>query len=171
MPAIVAGLDVRLHDRQRIASFRKQPIEINEYQSVDGVSDTTGNTAVVVKLFRVFLLLPVVLGIGWYFTRQGLKHGEARLPVPAFAIVFLVLCALNSAAPLAPSLMTVYEPVKSVLTEISTGGLLLAIGALGLGTSVPAIVELGWRHIITVLSTSLVILVIVTGGLVLMELS
>ncbi len=134
------------------------------------VSDTTGNTAVVVKLFRVFLLLPVVLGIGWYFTRQGLKHGEARVPVPTFAIVFLVLCALNSVAPLAPSLMTVYAPMKSVLTEVSAWGLLLAIGALGLGTSVPAIVELGWRHVIIVVSTSLVILVIVTGGLVLGQL-
>ena len=27
---------VRLHDRQRIANFRKQPIQANEYQSVNG---------------------------------------------------------------------------------------------------------------------------------------
>src|SRR5665647_820051 len=27
---------VRLHDRQRIANFREQPIETNEYQAVDG---------------------------------------------------------------------------------------------------------------------------------------
>ena len=64
------------------------------------VSAAVGNTAVIVKLFRVFLLLPVVLGVGWHFTRMGLKHGEARVPVPVFAIVFLVLCALNSAVPL-----------------------------------------------------------------------
>ena len=35
------------------------------------VSEPVGNTAVIVKLFRVFLLLPVVLGVGWYFTRAG----------------------------------------------------------------------------------------------------
>src|SRR5215213_2248372 len=29
------------------------------------VSEPVGNTAVIVKLFRVFLLLPAVLGIGW----------------------------------------------------------------------------------------------------------
>jgi uncharacterized membrane protein YadS len=40
------------------------------------VSDPVGNTAVIVKLFRVFLLLPVVLGVGWYFTRMGMRHGE-----------------------------------------------------------------------------------------------
>ena len=42
------------------------------------VSTAVGNTAVIVKLFRVFLLLPVVLGVGWYFTRKGMQHGEAK---------------------------------------------------------------------------------------------
>ena len=63
------------------------------------VSDAVGNTAVIVKLFRVFLLLPVVISVGWYFTRQGLRHGEASVPVPVFAIVFLLLCLVNSAVP------------------------------------------------------------------------
>jgi len=135
------------------------------------VSEPVGNTAVIVKLFRVFLLLPVVLGIGWYFTRAGVKHGEARVPVPVFAIVFLVLCALNSAIPLMPALVPAYAPVKSVLVEASTWGLLLAIGALGLGTSVRTIIGLGWRHITTVLGTTVAILVVVTGGLLLMRLA
>ena len=94
------------------------------------VSTTVGNTAVIVKLFRVFLLLPVVLGVGGYFTRMGVRHGEARVPVPVFAIVFLILCAVNSAVPLMPSLVPVYAPVKSVLVEATTWGLLLAIGLL-----------------------------------------
>ena len=134
------------------------------------VSTTAGNTAVIVKLFRVFLLLPVVLGVGWYFTRTGQKHGEARVPMPVFAIVFLALSALNSAVPLMPSLMPIYTPAKSVLVEASTWGLLIAIGALGLGTSIKAIIGLGWRHITTVLGSTAVILAIVTGGLVLIQL-
>jgi uncharacterized integral membrane protein (TIGR00698 family) len=133
------------------------------------VSEPAGNTAVIVKLFRVFLLLPVVLGVGWYFTRMGMRHGEAHVPVPVFAIVFLLLCVLNSAMPLVPSWMPVYAPVKSVLVEISTWGLLLAIGALGLGTSVKTIIGLGWRHITTVLGATAVIFAVVTGGLVLMR--
>src|SRR5689334_16517312 len=114
------------------------------------VSDAVGNTAVIVKLFRVFLLLPVVLSVGWYFTKRGMRHGEAHVPVPVFAIVFLVLCIVNSAMPLMPSLVPGYAPVKSVLVEVSTWGLLLAIGALGLGTSVKTIISLGWRHVTTV---------------------
>ena len=135
------------------------------------VSAAVGNTAVIVKLFRVFLLLPVVLGVGWHFTRMGIKHGEARVPVPVFGIVFLVLCALNSAVPLMPALVPTYTPIKSVLVETSTWGMLLAIGALGLGTSIRTIIELGWRHITTVLGTTAVVFVIVTGGLLLMRIT
>jgi uncharacterized integral membrane protein (TIGR00698 family) len=131
------------------------------------VSVAVGNTAVIVKLFRVFLLLPVVLGVGWYFTSKGMKHGEARVPVPVFAIVFLILCVVNSVVPLVPALMPIYTPTKSVLSEASTWGLLLAIGALGLGTSVTSIIALGWRHIATVLGTTAVIFIMVTGGLML----
>ena len=133
------------------------------------VSAAVGNTAVIVKLFRVFLLLPVVLGVGYYFTRRGMKHGEAKVPLPMFAFVFLLLCALNSALPLVPSLMPTYTPVKHVLVEASNWGLLLAIAALGLSTSVKTIIGLGWRHIATVFGTTVVILVVVTGGLLLMR--
>jgi uncharacterized integral membrane protein (TIGR00698 family) len=129
------------------------------------VSDTVGNAAVIVKLFRVFLLLPVVLVIGWYFTRIGARHGDARVPVPVFALVFLALCIVNSIVPFIPALAPIYAPVKAVLVDISTWGLLLAIGALGLGTSVKTIAGLGWRHITTVLGATAVIFIVVTGGL------
>ena len=77
------------------------------------VSNAVGNTAVIVKLFRVFLLLPVVLGVGWYFTRMGVKHGEARVPVPVFALVFLVLCLLNSAHAAGAVAAAGFAPIKS----------------------------------------------------------
>jgi uncharacterized integral membrane protein (TIGR00698 family) len=133
------------------------------------VSETAGNTAVIVKLFRVFLLLPVVLGIGWYLGRFGEQPAEARVPMPVFAIVFVVLCVLNSAMPLAPTLLPIYAPIKTVLVEASNWGLLLAIGALGLGTSIKTIMALGWRHVASVLGTTMVVLVIVAVGLTLMR--
>jgi uncharacterized integral membrane protein (TIGR00698 family) len=132
------------------------------------VSDTVGNAAVIVKLFRVFLLLPVVLAVGWYFTRIGAGHGNARVPVPVFALVFLVLCVLNSVVPLFPALVPFYAPVKAALSDLSTWGLLLAIGALGLGTSVRTIAGLGWRHVATIVGATAVILIVVTGGLLLL---
>ena len=129
------------------------------------VSETVGNTAVIVKLFRVFLLLPVVLAIGWWFARKAASATASSVPVPVFAFVFLALCVVNSIAPSIAAVAPLYAAVKSVLVEVSTAGLLIAIAALGLGTSVAAIGRLGWRHIVTVSATTLVILAVVTGAL------
>lgn len=132
------------------------------------VSEPAGNTAVVVKLFRVFLLLPVVLAIGWWFTRIGAKAGEAKVPAPVFAIVFLGLSVVNSILPATP-LNGLYQPVKAFLGQVSGWGLLIAIAALGLGTSVKALLSIGWRHVAVFLGGSLIILVIGTGGLIILR--
>ncbi len=129
------------------------------------VSEPVGNTAVIVKLFRVFLLLPAVLLIGWWFLRHAGTAGQAKVPVPVFALAFLGLCLLNSAVPLAPALLPAYAPVKAALVQASTWGLLVAIAALGLGTSLKSLLAIGWRHIAVFTGTTLVILAIVTGGL------
>jgi uncharacterized membrane protein YadS len=47
--------------------------------------------------------------------------------------------------------------------------LLIAIAALGLSTSLGAVAALGWRHVVTVSGTTLVILFVVTAGLVLVR--
>jgi uncharacterized integral membrane protein (TIGR00698 family) len=133
------------------------------------VSETVGNTAVIVKLFRVFLLLPVVLGVGWWFVKRGAQTSEAKVPVPVFALVFLALCIVNSAMPSLPVLAPVYAPIKAALGQASNWGLLLAIAALGLGTSLSSIRALGWKHVATTIGTTLVILVVMTGGLLILR--
>lgn len=128
------------------------------------VSEPVGNSAVIVKLFRVFLLLPVVLGIGYWFARGNAASNAAKIPAPVFAFFFLGLCLLNSVIPML-GLGAIYAPIKTVLIEVSTWGLLISIGALGLGTSIAAIAALGMRHVATVVGTTIVILVLVTAGL------
>jgi uncharacterized integral membrane protein (TIGR00698 family) len=129
------------------------------------VSDEAANAAVIVKLFRVFMLLPAVLIVGWFLLREGEGDAQAKVPVPVFAIVFLGLCLLNSALAPQAALAGVYLPLRSALLEASRWGLLIAIAALGLGTSMAAMARLGWRHIALVTGTSLVILVFVTLSL------
>jgi uncharacterized integral membrane protein (TIGR00698 family) len=133
------------------------------------VSEPVGNTAVIVKLFRVFLLLPVVLAIGWYFARRAVTADAAKIPFPMFAVVFVLLCILNSIALELPALAPSFALLKAPLVEASTWGLLIAIGALGLGTSLPAIAALGWRHVATVTGTTVVILAVATGGLLMVR--
>jgi uncharacterized integral membrane protein (TIGR00698 family) len=133
------------------------------------VSDSVGNTAVVVKLFRVFLLLPVVLAIGWWFMRRGEQAGDAKVPAPIFAVVFLVLVLVNTVAMSMPQIASLYEPVKAFLNEVSRWGLLLSIAALGLGTSLSAILAVGWRHVAVFMGATLIILVVATGGIILLR--
>ena len=133
------------------------------------VSEPVGNTAVIVKLFRVFLLLPVVLAIGWFFARRAVAADAAKIPFPMFAVVFVLLCIVNSVALSIPAIAPAYALIKAPLVEASTWGLLIAIGALGLGTSLPAIAALGWRHVATVTGTTVVILAVVTAGLMLVR--
>jgi uncharacterized integral membrane protein (TIGR00698 family) len=129
------------------------------------ISDTAGNAAAIVKLFRVFLLLPVVLILGFYVSRLVGKREEARVALPTFAIVFLVLCIINSICSTIPAITASYHEVKSVAVEVSTWGLLLAISAIGLNTSMKAMSDLGWRHIANLMVTTIVILAAVTMGL------
>jgi uncharacterized integral membrane protein (TIGR00698 family) len=133
------------------------------------VSEPTGNTAVIVKLFRVFLLFPVVLLIGYAFARRSVASDAARIPFPMFALVFVALCVLNSIASSIGGVAPVFAAIKAPLIEASTWGLLIAIGALGLGTSLPAIAALGWRHVATVTGTTVVILVVVTAAVMVMK--
>jgi len=118
------------------------------------VSVTAGDAALIVKLFRVFMLLPVVLAIGYAFAGQGGEAGRAKVPVPVFAIVFLILAGVNSLG-LAP------DPLRGWLLEASRWGLLVAIAALGINTSVQAMLDLGWRHLAVVVAATLLLLALV----------
>ena len=132
------------------------------------VSETAGNTAVIVKLFRVLLLFPVVLAIGWSYARPA-ANVAGKIPIPLFALVFVALCVLNSIASSIITVAPAYAQIKAPLVEVSTWGLLIAIGALGLGTSFTAIAALGWRHVATVTGTTAVILTVVTAGLMMLR--
>ena len=55
--------------------------------------------------------------------------------------------------------------MREILIAVSQWGLLIAIAALGLGTSIRAIAALGWRHGVTIIMTTLMILV-VAGGMI-----
>ena len=127
------------------------------------VSETVGNTAIVVKLFRVFLLLPVVIFIGWYFLRR--QPAGRALPVPRFAFAFLALAIANSVVTATVSIGPVYAALKMLLAEASSWGLLVAISAIGLQTSFRGIATVGWRNLLVVVSTTIVILAAVFAGL------
>jgi uncharacterized integral membrane protein (TIGR00698 family) len=117
------------------------------------VSEATAGTATIVKIFRVFLLLPVVLVIGHLLRRHQQDSDttlDAKVPVPLFAFAFLALAGLNS-------FDLVPQALRMALLDVSRWGLLVAIAALGLKTSLAALIGLGWRHLLVMVSLMAVI--------------
>jgi len=106
------------------------------------LSKEAGDTATIVKLFRVALLLPAVLVISFLFRKAAAEQaGGARPPLlPAFLAGFAVLVALNSTG-LVPAIVT------NAASETSRWCLVLAISALGTKTALGDLVKVGWRPV------------------------
>jgi hypothetical protein len=87
------------------------------------ISPETADAAVVVKLTRVLMLVPVLLVLGWREARNG---GQRAMVIPWFALGFLGVVALNS-------VVTVPAAMRSALLTLDTLLLATAMAALGIG--------------------------------------
>jgi uncharacterized integral membrane protein (TIGR00698 family) len=111
-----------------------------------------GDTATIVKLFRVAMLAAVVLAVSLAF-RAERERGEpvqaARQPlVPWFLWLFAAMVVLNSAGGLS-------APLQQALGWTSRACLVLAIAALGMKTSFMQLAQAGWRPIVLILVETL----------------
>ena len=98
-----------------------------------------GDSATIVKLMRVTMLLPVVLIITLVAARGADRNVAAQDKVallPGFLIAFVVLAALNGFA-------LVAKPVAGVLTEVSKWLLVISVAALGMKTSLREMMAVG----------------------------
>lgn len=111
------------------------------------VSEDAGNLATLVKLERVAMLPVVLLAI----TLATAKGGGKGAGLPAFLVAF-VACLLINSAGLAP------EFVQTGAADLSQWLLLTAIAALGVRTSLKAMLDLGPRHLILVVAETLFLL-------------
>jgi uncharacterized integral membrane protein (TIGR00698 family) len=127
------------------------------------ISDEAGDTATIVKLFRVALLLPAVLAISFLFrTRHEAGAGASRPPLlPMFLVAFAGLVVINSTG-------WVPRSVNTGLQEASRWCLVTAIAALGTKTSLGDLARVGWRPIAVIVAETLVVATFVLAGLVLM---
>jgi uncharacterized integral membrane protein (TIGR00698 family) len=101
-----------------------------------------GDTATVVKLFRVMLLMPVVLVIAYLYRAPGQAvTGGGHVPlVPGFLVAFIALVLLASAG--------IFNPqVVSAASDASRALLVLAIAAAGVKTSFEELLKLGWQPV------------------------
>ncbi|MBV0932324.1 YeiH family protein [Marinobacterium weihaiense] len=97
------------------------------------------HTAVVTKLMRVMLLVPVLLVLSQLFARDEAAGEQPRkLPVPWFALVFMLLPLINS-FDLLPS------AILNLLHQLDQLCLAMAMAALGFATRLSAIRAAGWK--------------------------
>ena len=119
------------------------------------MSTETGDTATVVKLMRVAMLLPVIICAAMFTRIQGAETGGERPPLlPWFAVGFLILACINS---------TGWVPtiVQGGVNEMSRWALIIAISALGMKTRIKELASVGIKPILFMVSETIFLVVLV----------
>lgn len=121
------------------------------------------DSATVVKLFRVMLLLPVVMAISFlYRHHHTLDETRASTPlVPGFLLAFVVFMLLSSTG-------QIPAPVVQGASDLSRACLVLAIAAVGIKTSIEELLHLGWRPLWLFVAETLFIGALVLGAVLLL---
>nr|WP_180207002.1 putative sulfate exporter family transporter [Pseudomonas sp. SbOxS1]NYU07326.1 putative sulfate exporter family transporter [Pseudomonas sp. SbOxS1] len=119
------------------------------------VSTETGDTATVVKLMRVAMLLPVIVCAAMMSRTQGVDPTGKRPPLlPWFAVGFLMLACINSTGWIAPV-------VQGSINELSRWCLVIAISALGMKTQLKELAAVGIKPILLMVGETVFLVVLV----------
>lgn len=119
------------------------------------MSTETGDTATVVKLMRVAMLLPVIVCAAMITRMQGADSTGQRPPLlPWFAVGFLLLACINS---------TGWVPmvVQGGLNELSRWCLIISISALGMKTQLKELAAVGIKPILLMVGESVFLVLLV----------
>jgi len=123
------------------------------------VSHEAGNAAVLIKLFRVAMLVPVVIMIAWWFSGRTSPSRGRQLPrIPVFLLGFVALFCLNSLVRLPPVFVNGISASASIL-------LLMAISALGVRTSLKELLEIGPKPAMLLAAETSTLAVLIIGFL------
>lgn len=114
------------------------------------ISTEAGDTATVVKLMRVAMLLPVILATTLLIRTKDAGHGERPPILPWFLAVFLALVAANSLLPV-PAIM------QDAGGTASRWCLVAAIAALGIKTRFKEMLDIGWKPVALMVVETVVI--------------
>ncbi|MBO1112680.1 YeiH family protein [Bordetella petrii] len=110
--------------------------------AASNIDPATTEVATIVKMTRVALLVPVLLVLGLWLRSAAARaepgHAKARLPIPWFAVGFLVLAIVNSLAILPPDVVTATR-------RLDVFALTMAMTALGIETRFSQIRKAGPR--------------------------
>ena len=114
----------------------------------NAMGDSVSSTAIIVKMIRVMMLVPVLLLITWSVARalakSNLEGEKGKINIPWFAILFLVVIAFNSLDLLPVS-------VVDFINTFDTFLLTMAMTALGAETSIEKFKKAGAKPFVLAL--------------------
>jgi uncharacterized integral membrane protein (TIGR00698 family) len=114
--------------------------------SIAGSPTDMANSAVIVKMTRVIMIAPLLIILGLYLSFEAKKSGgsteKVKLVIPWFAVYFIAMAGFNS-------LGIVPKHIVSIINEIDTFLLTMAMTALGMGTIFAKFKGLGLAPIYT----------------------
>ena len=119
------------------------------------MSPETGDTATVVKLMRVAMLVPVIVVAAMITRMQGADPTGKRPPLlPLFAVGFIILACVNSTG-WVPSL------VQGGVNELSRWCLVVSISALGMKTQLKELASVGIKPILLMIGETVFLVALV----------
>ncbi len=120
------------------------------------LSDEAGDTAAIIKLFRVTLLFPLVILISLLSYRYKSNNDSNNKPplVPYFIIFFIFMVIINS-------LNLIPLNLQFYLNEISSWFLLIAISAVGTKTRLQSLRIIGFIPILSMITVTLFLLMFI----------
>jgi uncharacterized integral membrane protein (TIGR00698 family) len=125
-----------------------------------GMSKETGDTATIVKLLRVAMLLPVVLLVS-FATRWNARIDPRQAPLlPWFGVAFFALVLVNS-------LGWVPQAASAFAGELSRWCLVAAIAAIGMKTSLKELSVVGLRPVVLMVLQTVMLAAIVAAWVLL----
>ena len=108
----------------------------------NGVNEAAANSAVIVKMTRVMLLVPVLVSLGFLIVRKNKSKSETKnkFPLPYFVLGFVLVAGINS-------LHLFSQPSVETINTADTFLLTIAMCALGLETHFSKFKEAGTKPI------------------------
>lgn len=125
----------------------------------------SGELAVLVKLTRVLMLLPMVIALAWLYrgksqlsriSRPSVGETIRTFPFPLFILGFVIMIGINS-------LELVPQPAKDSVTFVSAFFFAMALAALGLETDLKKLHQRGLRPLLAGLLAWLFIAILSLG--------
>jgi len=121
------------------------------------LGDDVAGSAVIVKMIRVMLLVPFLVMVGFFFRDRGNAGDRRSLPIPWFAVLFVLLAAVNSLHVLPAALVDALRLAGVLL-------LTAAMASLGIDTNLTRMRQAGFRPLL--LGAGLFVHLVLVGGLV-----